>query len=134
MSVLTGFRARVQRRTSAPDPALIPAQRRWVPEPVRTHYVADRPAALVPLAVLVLPVALAGMFRPLFLVPAAVLVVAVAALHVHWRRARRLAARRNAQLSTRPGRHARPDTATRPDTAPGPDTVRVGRHARRDPA
>jgi hypothetical protein len=96
---------------SSPDkPAESRPTGRWIPTPVTPRYMAHRPPALpwlcmgtVVLAVLV-SIGATGL-----LIPAALALIGTGFTAWRWRAARALAARKNDQVHTSPGRHARPD-------------------------
>jgi len=96
---------------SSPDkPAEPRPTERWIPSPVTPRYVAHRPPALpwLCLAAVVL-VVLVAIGATGLLIPAALALVGTGFTAWRWRAARALAARKNDQVRTSPGRHARPD-------------------------
>jgi hypothetical protein len=96
---------------SPPDqPAGPHPTERWIPRPVTPRYVARRPPALpwLCLGAVVLVVLVAIGATGLF-IPAGLALVGTGFTAWRWRAARALAERRNDQVRTSPGRHARPD-------------------------
>ena len=88
---------------------------RRIPTPATARYVARRPPALPWLCLgTVVLVVLAAIGATGLLIPAALAVIGTVLTARRWQAARALAARRNDQVHTGPGRHARPDEPVDP--------------------
>jgi hypothetical protein len=96
---------------SSPDkPAESRPTGRWIPAPVIPRYVARRPPALPWLcAGAVVSAVLVAIGATGLVIPAALALIGTGFTTWRWRAARALAARKNEEVRTSPGRHARPD-------------------------
>jgi len=101
---------------SSPDrPAEPRLAGRWIPTPVTPRYVTRRPPALPWLCLgTVVLVVLVAIGATGLLIPAALALVGTGFTAWRWRAAWARAARKNDQVRTGPGRHARPDEPVDP--------------------